>query len=171
MILLAFLLAGLPASATPSSTVPARPQGTAAPEAKAPAPAPANRTLVGQVVSVDAAAGTLVLRETVKATTAPPSPPAPESGKTGRPAETVTVRVEATTQLLRGKRPVPLADLRPGDHAVVRYTPREPAAVALALTIRVAEVVSRPSPPPAASSSAGGAAPPPAYPSSDIPAN
>lgn len=147
LILLAFLLAGSPAS-----------------------PAPANRTLVGQVVSVDAAAGTLVLRETVKSTPAPKSVGAPQGGKDARPAETVTVRIEATTQLLRGKKPVPVADLKPGDHAVVRYAPREP--VGTALTVRVADVVVRPVPAPAASSPAVASSPSAAaYPPSDIPSN
>ncbi len=144
LILLALLLAGLPTPATPSAAAPARPQPTAAPAA-VPAPAaaaaPANRTLVGQVVGIDAAAGTLVLRETVKSTPLPQSSP---SGKSERPAETLTVRIEAGTQLLRGKRPVPLADLRPGDHAVVRYAPPVPGAPAgRALSIRVADVVAR----------------------------
>ena len=59
--------------------------------------------------------------------------------------EGVTLLVGPSTQLTRGKAPAKLADLLPGDHAVVRYA--GPAASAAAVSIRLADPV-RPAPTP-----------------------
>ncbi len=124
------------------------------PPAKPAAPAPAARTIVGEVVSVlpasaPAAAGpgaaTVVLRETLKSSR-------PGDGSRGQ--ETLSITVDSATQVLRGKRVVPLDDLKPGDHAVVRYAPGSP--VGRAITVRVADVVTKP----AAGAPAGPASPP-----------
>ena len=129
---------------------------TPVPAAKsAPAPvvaAPKPKTVVGQIVAVatdggtgpsDPRGATIVLRETGRA----PRPGSPPGGR-----EAVSVRIDASTQLLRGKRPVPLEDLKPGDYAVVRYAPGAPA-----LSVRVADVATKP----AASSAPPTAAPAP----------
>jgi len=82
---------------------------------------------VGQIISVDAAASTLVVGESVQA-----SPT-----KKGGDRETVSLTVDGGTQVLRGKRATTVAELRPRDHVVVRYvlTPHG----ARALSIRAAD--------------------------------
>lgn len=127
----AALFLALPAAASPQ-----------APVASAPPPAAAAaRTIVGSVVSVDAAAGAVVVRESVRT----------EKSGAQPAAETVSVRVDAATQILRGKRTATLSDLRAGDHVVVRYTGT--AKEGRALSVRVADAAPpaptpSPAPPP-----------------------
>ena len=118
------------------------------------ASAPTAKTVVGQIVAMvreggttpaDPGGTTIVMRETVRA-------PRPGSSPGGKDA--VSVRIDSGTQLLRGKRPVPLGDLKPGDLAVVRYTPGSPTG--RALSVHVADVVTKP----AAGGPAGPASPP-----------
>ena len=142
---LALLLPALTASSAATPVPAAR---------SAPAPvvaAPKPKTVVGQIVAVatetgplptDPPGATIVMRETVGS---------PRPGKTREGQETVSVRIDAETKLLRGKRPVPLEDLKPGDYAVVRYAPGSPAG--RALSVRVADVATKPAasaPPPTA---------------------
>ncbi len=63
-----------------------------------------------------------------------------------RHAETIVLRLDASTRLSRGKAPMRLEDLAPGDHAVARYLGS--SASARAVSIRVADPV-RPLPTPA----------------------
>lgn len=111
-----------------------------------PSPVP-TRTIVGSIVSVNASRGTVVVRESV--TTRKNGTPAP--------AETATVLVGESTQVVKGKRAATIADLRPGDHVVLRYAGT--GGSGLALSLRVAETA-----PPAPSASPATPAPPPAAP-------
>ena len=88
------------------------------------------RTIVGEIVSIDQPAGTVVVAESIKTT----------AGRGGtRKRETVRLTLNAETHLLRGKTPTSLSELRPKDHVVVRYrlTPQG----ALAVTFRAADPV------------------------------
>ena len=104
----------------------------AAPISPAPPPVTATpvpvRTIVGSIVSVDAVRGEAVVTESVT-----------RARQAKHRAETVTLRVDATTELLRGKARVSLVDLAPGDHAVARYS--GPPAGARAISVRVADPV------------------------------
>ena len=99
-----------------------------------PAPTPAPRTIVGSVVSVDRARGEVVISETVT-----------PSRQAKHRAETVTLRLDASTQLTRGKSPVSLQEVAAGDQAVARYL--GPASGARALSLRLADPVRTPAAP------------------------
>jgi hypothetical protein len=88
---------------------------------------------VGSVVSVDVARREVVVSESVT-----------KAKAAGHRAETVTLKVEPATELLRGKAAIALSDVVRGDHAVARFA--GPAAGARALSLRLAEPVP---PPPA----------------------
>ena len=122
-LFLALLMpAGAPVPAAPSTAA-----AKASPSAPAPRPtAPLTQTIVGQILAVDAVAATLIVGESVQA-----SP-----GKKGD-RETVSLKVDGGTKLLRGTKTTTVAELRPRDHVVVRYvlTPQG----ARALSIRAAD--------------------------------
>jgi hypothetical protein len=125
--------------------------GRAADAAPAPTPNAARadevRTIVGQIVSVDAAKGTFVVGESVQSSR-------PQTSQKVR--ESVTLTVDAKTQLFRGKSPVAQTDLHPKDHVVVHYvlTPQG----ARALTCRISDAVARPTPTASVSAGAPGSA-------------
>jgi hypothetical protein len=106
----------------------------APPAARAtPTPVPV-RTIVGTIVSVDRAKGEVVISESFSPTR-----------QAKRRAETIVLSLDASTRLSRGKTPMTLEDLAPGDHAVARYL--GPPAAARAVSIRAADPV-RPLPTP-----------------------
>lgn len=123
----ALLFAALLLAAPLSQTVGAVSASPAAPRLVAPTP-PAAKTIVGHILAVDPKTGTVVVEETIK-------PPKGQKGPHRH--ESVTVRVDGSTRLLRGKAPATFADLRPNDHAVVRYVAE--AQGARALSLRVAD--------------------------------
>jgi hypothetical protein len=91
------------------------------------------RTIVGRVDSIDRVKGEVVIAEAV-------SRPTPSAHK----AETVVLHVDPKTAVTRGKVPVALDTLLPGDHAVARYV--GPPGALRALSIRVADPVRTPVP-------------------------
>jgi len=98
-----------------------------------PAPtAPAWKTLVGEVVRIDAAHGVIVVGESVKASHAGPSP---------KRRDPVALTVDRTTKLTRGTRSASFADVKAGDHAVVKYVAS--AAGGRAVSVRLADVAVR----------------------------
>lgn len=110
-----------------------------------PAPSPAHadvRTFVGQIVSIDAAKGTMTIGESMQAS----------RPKTAKLKESVTVTIDGGTQVFRGKRAATKEELKARDHVVVRYvvTPQGARAV----SCRASDTVAR-NPAPAASSPAG----------------
>lgn len=141
--LLLLALAGSAAAATVAATPPVPPTPAPAPPvvsrtAPHATPAPTG-SLAGQVVGVDLAAGLVTIRETVGAP------------RSGREAVPVTLRVDAASKVVKGKRPASLADVHAGDHAVARY--QVTATGRRALTLRVADTlvppaVATPTPPP-----------------------
>ncbi|MEO6324513.1 MAG: hypothetical protein ABIT01_12610 [Thermoanaerobaculia bacterium] len=125
----------MPGKTTTSATIAARPTA-----AKPAATAASTRTIVGEIVSIDAVKGLVVVGR--HGTAAHESTPA-------KPGESVTVTLDGGTQILKGKRPASVAELKAKDHAVVRYqlTPKG----ARALSVRVADlVVGTPAPLPSA---------------------
>lgn len=120
-----------------AATTGAAPPATA-PQAQARTTAVPTRTMVGSIVSVHPARGTVVVRESVRTV----------KSESPLPVETATVLVGASTEVLLGKRAATIADLKPGDHVVVRYAGT--GGSGLALSIRVAETAP---PPPAAPAS------------------
>ena len=113
---------------------------TAAPPAAGTTPTPVPvRTIVGTIVSVDRAKGEVVISESVSPTR-----------QAKHRAETIVLRLDASTRLSRGKTPVSLEDLVPGDQAVARYLGS--AASLKAVSIRLADPV-RPVPTPTRSPS------------------
>ena len=98
-----------------------------------PSPIPV-RTIVGSIVAVDLARGEVVISEKV-------TPDRPSKHR----AETVTLRVDASTQLTRGKTAISLQEVAAGDHAVARYL--GPASGARALSVRLADPVRTPASP------------------------
>jgi hypothetical protein len=97
-----------------------------------PSPIPV-RTIVGSIVAVHLARGEVVLAESVT-----------KARQAKHRAETVTLRIDPSTQLVRGRSSVRLEALVPGDQAVARYA--GPATGARAISLRVADPVL---PPPA----------------------
>ncbi len=116
------------------------------PAAKASPTATDSRTIIGHIERIDAAQRSVVVTESAKHTT--PATPAPK-------VQSVTVSVTKETLLVRGKSPAAFESLKPKEHVVVRY--RMTAAGALALSFRVADVATRPTPttPPLATTSPG----------------
>jgi hypothetical protein len=115
--------------------------------------APPTRTIVGEIRSIDAARGLVVVGR--HGTADHESTPA-------RPGESVTVTLDGATQILKGRRPASVFELKAKDHAVVRYqlTPKG----ARALSVRVADLLVR-TPAPKASAAPGPASIPSSTPS------
>ncbi len=127
------LVWGLAAAAIAGGAPPPQAGVTPSPAATS-APRPAlgaglTRAIVGLVVSVDLAARTVSIRESVTSTH--------QKGQAEK--RPVTVAVDARTDILRGKRRIELADLKPFDLVVARYlvTPLG----AQALSVRAADIV------------------------------
>jgi hypothetical protein len=97
---------------------------TPAPTAATPA-AGASHTLVGEVLSVDVENRRIVVAQAIKASD--------RSGTKAR--ETLTVHVPFSTRVLRGKNAASLGDVKPRDHAVVRYRVTPEGAQALSLQL------------------------------------
>jgi hypothetical protein len=122
-LLLAFFVEPAPALKTP------------APGASAAAAAPDVRTVVGQIMAIDAAKGSMTVGESLQAS----------RPKTAKLRETVTLTLDDKTQVFRGKRTATKEELHAHDHVVVRYvvTPQGPRA----LSCRASDTVARkPSP-------------------------
>jgi hypothetical protein len=104
--------------------------------AKVPSPVAARstRTIVGEIVSVDAEKNLVTVRESVSSPN--------QKGQTAR--RTVTLGLTPQTKLLRGKTSTSAAELKPNDFVVARYA-ETPAGV-IALSLRVADVVARTAP-------------------------
>ncbi len=134
--------------AAPQAPSPQAPKIAAATTA-APAATPAarndTRTVVGQIVSIDAAKGTMTVGESLQAS----------RPKTSKLKESVTLAIDAKTQVFRGKRAATKEELHAHDHVVVRYvvTPQG----ARALSCRVSDSVAR-MPSPTATAGGPGAA-------------
>lgn len=123
------LLAG-PAAAAPAAGD--------APAQTAPAD---SRTIVGEIVWVDAPARLVMIRESVKTTRVKGQPSS---------RQTVAVSVSPQVAITRGKAPVALEALKAKDHVTARYVTGPDGARALSL--RVAEAA------PSQPASAGGSA-------------
>ncbi len=110
------------ALAAGTAASPARTAVPAAPAARA-TPAP-SRAFVGAIQAIDLPLATVVVRETVHTE---------KRGGTPHPLETVTLKLDASTHVLRGKKPAKLEELKVGDYVVVRYlvTPQGSRAVSL----------------------------------------
>lgn len=115
------LLASIAATAAPGSPAAAE---------RTPAPVKA-RTFVGQITTIAPSLGTIVVTESVAV------------ASRGRPRspEKVTLKVDQSTRVFRGKKPIAPQDLQPGDLVVARFLPGPPA---VALVVRAAEVLPRP---------------------------
>lgn len=86
------------------------------------------RTFVGEVLEVDAARSLVTIGESIE-TSAPNAP--------AKKREKLVLTVDGSTQVLRGKKPATVAEIRPKDHAVVRYV--KTAHGLRATSMRVAE--------------------------------
>ncbi len=86
------------------------------------------RTFVGEVLEVDAARSLVTIGESIEAS----APNAPAKKR-----EKLVLTVDGSTQVLRGKKPATVAEIRPKDHAVVRYV--KTAHGLRATSMRVAE--------------------------------
>jgi hypothetical protein len=105
------------------------------PPAATPTPAPAvaaQKTLVGEVVRIDAARGLILVGESVKASHVTPG---------AKRRDPVALTVDRNTKLTRGTRPASFADVKAGDHAVVKYLAS--ASGGRAVSIRLADVAVR----------------------------
>jgi len=107
-------------------------------------PAGESHTIVGEIVWVDLATRLVLIRESVKTTRMKGQPPA---------RQTVAVGVAPEVPVTRGKKTVPLENLKAKDHVTVRYLAM--AEGARAISFRVAEAA------PAAATPAGGGEPAP----------
>ncbi len=92
------------------------------------APAGESRTIVGEIVWVDLATRLVLIRESVKTTRMKGQPPA---------RQTVAVGVAPDMIMTRGKKTVPLENLKAKDHVTVRYLAT--AQGARAISFRVAD--------------------------------
>jgi hypothetical protein len=92
------------------------------------APAGESHTIVGEIVWVDLATRLVLIRESVKTTRMKGQPPA---------RQTVAVGVAPDVILTRGKKTVPLENLKAKDHVTVRYLAT--AQGARAISFRAAE--------------------------------
>jgi len=120
------------AAATSLSSLAAVSQIPPPPPASTPTPAPGSpalKTLVGEVVRVDAAHGVIVVGESVKASYVKPG---------AKHKDPVARTVDKATKLTRGTRAAGLADVKAGDHAVVKYVAS--AMGGRALSVRLADV-------------------------------
>jgi len=100
-----------------------------------PSSASVSRTIAGEIVSMDARSGSVLVRETVASATQ-------KGQKPFRRA--VTLVIGSGTKLSRGKAPVHVSDLKVGDYVVARYA--ETPTGMTAFSIRAAEVVVRTTP-------------------------
>jgi hypothetical protein len=141
MPVLALLLALLVAPDDAPKTAGSAPQAAKTAQGAQPAP---SRTIVGEIVWVDATSRIVLVRESVKSTTIKGKPQ-------GR--ETVAIAIASDLPLVRGKKPTTLADLRPKDHVVARYVTT--AEGARAVSLRVAEVSPHPAATPASLGASG----------------
>lgn len=86
---------------------------------------PTSRTIVGEILSIDIPKRNVVVAQAMKA-----------HGRAGAAErETVTIHVPFSTPVARGKRAASLTDLKPRDHAVVRYQVTPQGARALSLQV------------------------------------
>jgi hypothetical protein len=92
------------------------------------APSGESRTIVGEIVWVDLPSRLVLIRESVKTTKVKGQPPA---------RQTVAVSVAPDVAVTRGKKTVPLNDLKAKDHVTARYLATPEGAKAVAF--RVAE--------------------------------
>jgi hypothetical protein len=129
-LVLALAIVAPPAPKTAATATTAAPAAT-------PAPRTDTRTVVGQIVSIDAAKGTMTVGESLQAS----------RPKTSKLKESVTLAIDAKTQVFRGKRAATKEELRTHDHVVVRYvvTPQGARAVSCRASDAVAKI-----PPPTA---------------------
>ncbi len=104
------------------------------------APAGESHTIVGEIVWIDLASRLVLIRESVKTTRMKGQPPA---------RQTVAVGVASDVAVTRGKKSVPLENLKAKDHVTVRYLAT--AEGARAISFRVAEAA-----PPAVPPAGGG---------------
>lgn len=129
MLVLAILLALLGGNEKPAAAAPATAAApaNAAPSTATPAaPRAESRTLVGEILSVDVANRKVVMAQGLKTS----------HGKKGaKPRETLSVHIPYSTPLVRGKKAASLTDVKPRDHAIVRYTLTEQGAQALSLQV------------------------------------
>ena len=130
---IAFVLALTALFAFTSLTFAADKKETAAPAtatatkaAAAPAVKPARHQVTGNVVSVDAAANTVVVK-----------------GKKGD----VTVMVNDKTKIMSGKEKKTLADIKAGDKVMAKYTEADGKNTAVQIEIRPATTVKQPAAP------------------------
>lgn len=133
------------AGTTPAAATPA-PQAPPSKIESKPSPAPGltpipTRTVVGEIIAVDHAGETIVVKEALQGD-------AP--GRASKAQEPVALKLDANTQIVRGKEPVSAKTLRQKDHVVVRYALTESGP--RALTIRVA-LLATPTPSPGAPAS------------------
>lgn len=106
-------------------------------------PAGDSRTIVGEIVWVDVPSRLVLIRESVKTTKVKGQPPA---------RQTVAVTVAPDVPVTRGRKAVPIEDLKAKDHVTARYLPT--AGGARALSFRVADAAPQP---PAAAAAPGDA--------------
>lgn len=109
------------------------------------APAPESRTIVGEIVWVDVPARLVLIRESIRTTKMKGQPSA---------RQTVAVSVAPTVAVTRGKKTVPLEDLKTKDHVTARYVATPEGAKAL--SFRVADAAPTT---PTATAAAGGGSP------------
>ena len=117
LVLLLVLLAQPPAQAPAASG----PTMSAAPTGE-------SRTIVGEIVWVDLPTRLVLIRESVKTTKVKGQPPA---------RQTVAVTVAPDVPVTRGRKAVPIEDLKAKDHVTARYLAT--AGGAKALSFRVAD--------------------------------
>ncbi len=125
--------------------------------ARAAAPAPpatsaaAEKTIVGEIVSLDVGQSRLVVQEASRTVRAKGEEPK---------NEIVTLQVDGATKVVIGRNPSVLTELKPKDHVVVRYvvTAKGPRATSLRVAERTPPTPATPaaaSPAPATSPSTG----------------
>lgn len=132
------LFLGLMAANAASPASPA----TAAPSATA------EKTIVGEIVSLDAGRGRVVVQETSRTV----------RNKGEEPKkEIVELHVDGSTQVLIGRNPSTLTELKARDHVVVRYvvTPKGPRATSLRVAERTSPTPATPATPVSPSPSTG----------------
>jgi hypothetical protein len=116
----------------------------AAPQTAKSASTMPSKTIVGEIVWVDAPSRIVLVRESVKSTTI--------KGKQ-QARETVAIAVAPDLPLVRGKKPTTLAELKPKDHVVARYVTTTDGA--RAVSMRVAEITPHPVTTPASPGATG----------------
>jgi hypothetical protein len=112
------LLLGEPPAGVPGGA------GTATSAARA--PAPESRTIVGEIVWVDVPTRLVLIRESVKTTKVKGQPAA---------RQTVAVSVAPDVVVTRGKKVIPLENLKTKDHVTARYLATGEGAKALSFRV------------------------------------